>query len=243
MKLKSIVLAAFLASCTMTSPVYSPDIKSFDVDNKNVQHSNSIDNEDKFYIALDVLVFKSEIKKHPIVWQNTVKAMAEWSRHIPVYFVVNIEDDTFPYIPIFNESLVDKPNIIQIRMLDLEEKFGLPENLLGMWDHKNNRILLNTKLLSDEENLTYSTALHEFGHLFGVPHVVGKQDSLYTGYIVLDDNQAHGYVMYPRLFTGHLQDTLSELEISLAKNYLVHSWGTIDRNRENCHKFLVDKHE
>jgi len=107
--------------------------------------------------------------------------------------------------------------------------------LLGLWEPNNNRMLLDADTLEADPDLAYSVCLHELGHMFGVPHVVGYTQSAPTGFLVLEEGiDARSYVMYPHNVKDQKQDKLSPVEITMAQQYILyymtHSMGELKKD-------------
>ena len=57
----------------------------------------------------------------------------------------------------------------------------------------------------------YAVGLHEIGHMFGVPHVIGAGEGGITGFVVLPQGyDATNFVMYPAAVGKHAQKTCQQ---------------------------------
>jgi len=253
-----IVAACLFLSCVATidkddympSVITGPESAAIDVKELEDATENgpySTLNVDKFYVNIDLAVLKSEIETYPFTWIQAQAALSQWAQRVPVRFMIYVENDTTPRLPFLGSpDKIKFPGVIRLRLMDLSE-LGLKEGLLGLWDSKRERILLDADLLETDEDLAYSVMLHELGHLFGVPHVVGFYESGSTGFLVLPlEENAREYVMYPRSVANQSQSVLSDLEVMIARHHLIHYWtipGLNHKSSESCQHFLVDEED
>jgi hypothetical protein len=193
--------------------------------------------DNNFYVSIELIAFQEEIDKYPETWKNFEAAIQEWSRHIPVRWVVLIEDPAMPY------SVQGRIGSVEVHLADLQsDDYNLPENLLGAWVAGADKILLDADSL-ETYSRAFSVCLHELGHLLGVPHIVGFEDLGRSGFVILPPGEiATGYVMYPNSVKDLPQKKLSSIEIDLAYNHLLHYWTLphSSRKTQDC-SFSVDK--
>ena len=195
---------------------------------------------DSFYVSIDLIVFQKEIDRYPETWENFNAAIQEWSQHVPVRWVVFNEDHDLPY------SLKGRIHAIEVHLADLQGiSYGMPDELLGLWDSGRSRILLDADSLENNPNQAYSVSLHEIGHMLGVPHVVGFDDVGNTGFVVLPKGyDAPSFVMYPHAVKGQPKKALSTLEIGFAFHHLLHYWTrpNVQHQTQDCHFSLDNEH-
>ena len=191
---------------------------------------------DKFYVNVELTVFQDEIDLYPETWKQLQKALSEWSGQIPVRWIVLTEDSSLAL------SVYGRLDAIEIHLADLQgDGYGFPEGLLGLWESNSGSVLIDADYLENNADQAYSVSLHEIGHMFGVPHIIGFDELGYTGYVVLPEGyDATNFVMYPRATSKNPQKTLSWIEIELARNNLLHHWTRPDvsyKLQEDCKHF------
>lgn len=198
-------------------------------------------NNDEFYVSVELIVFKKEVEKYPVTWENIAQAIDKWKSLIPVRFLVVVMD------PITNPAfLASETGAIVIHLGDLQDKpYGFPEGVLGMWYSPKEELFFDADTLEGIPDKAYTVALHELGHMFGVPHVVGFFQHGTSGSIVLplgaDPTER---VMYAYSIKSKQQSVLSNVEIMLARFNLIHHWTRPDRKHgmtESCSLFPLDK--
>ena len=201
---------------------------------------------DKFYVNFEIVVFAEEIKKYPVTWSKAQEAIVEWGKHLPVRIVTYVEDPLMinPFVgPMIYHN---RPGVIKLHLDNLQgSAYRFGRGLLGLWHSQEQSILLDADVLETLPEIAYSVTLHELGHVFGIPHVVGFSDEGLTGFIILEEGtDAKNYVMYPRYVKDHEQKILSALEIQLARHGVTHNWTQPDRFhgiKDNCSLFMLDK--
>jgi hypothetical protein len=119
--------------------------------------------------------------------------------------------------------------------------------LLGLWNNRQSKILLDADTLENNPRRAFSTALHELGHMLGVPHIINYNEIGRTGYIVLSPGvDATNHVMYPWVFKDNYQEILSQVEIDRAKQHLFTYWTQPERRSGttfNCELFHIDNED
>lgn len=189
--------------------------------------------QDKFYVIIEIVVYAEQIAKYPLTWSQTQAALAEWESKIPVKFKIYIEDP-FTLNPFgFPDQIFHyRPYIQTILMSNLQspELGAMQEDILGIWQPSIDRLLLDADTLENNANLAFSVALHEVGHMLGVPHVVNFGQHGLTGFIIIPDEiDATEFVMYPEAVDSNTQKTLSNIEIEIAKNYVLYRLTNTDK--------------
>lgn len=212
MKMIEIALGCLLCFSCNGSIDHIQDFNFIEV--VEVQNSN-------FHVSIEIALLEEQLSAYPVTFNAFNEALAEWALHIPVKFTTYV--DPTSTVP-FQLSALSRSGIIQVTFGNLQE-YGLPPNLLGIWMPRKRHIMINAALLEDDSDTAYSVALHELGHLFGLPHIVGENEDANTGWIVLGPNEdGPSAVMYPRTVEEKKQKKLSQLEIALATHYLLHEW-------------------
>lgn len=192
---------------------------------------------DKFYVNFEILFFESQISEYPNAYEAFMRAMTEWSLHVPVRWVFLTEPTNSSF------SISHRVGLISVMFVDMTDPLFAYGSLIGLWDHEDQRILIDGKKLEDYPDKAYSVALHEIGHMLGVPHVMSMKDFQgYTGFIVLPENvDAENFVMFPRAIANKPQQVLSSIEVEIAHHNLVHCWTQPKRkSSKSCELFLLD---
>jgi hypothetical protein len=107
---------------------------------------------------------------------------------------------------------------------------GSDPRIVGLYDPYRRTILIDVKNnLDNDSDEVFNICVHELGHAFGLPHVIGKVNTednelfKYGGVsdIVLPlDSDAQKCIMYP--FTSEKRLKLQTVEILWARHFLMH---------------------
>lgn len=193
---------------------------------------------DKFYVNFEIVVYQEEIDQYPITWENLRKALTEWSTHVPVRWTILTEDPT-TFV-----SVENRIGAIQIHMADMQgPEYELSRKLLGIWQPHLGRIIIDADFLEDNPDRAYAVSLHELGHMFGIPHVIGLTEIGFTGFIVLPEGaDPTDYVMYHKAVIEKSQTTLSPIEIKLARHNVLYHWTRPDVNYQehDCELYITN---
>ena len=183
---------------------------------------NSVQTNEQFKVSVEIVLYSKQTAVNPVTTEAIEKALAEWSRHLPVVITV-YREDTFSNNPfIAPVEWHTRPGVIQILIVNINDPpYNYPEGTVGLWQASQGTILLDDCLEARPE-IAYSVVLHELGHFFGVPHIVNENDSGLTGYIMVPNEvDSEEYVMSPAIHPAKPQNVLSPIEIAVARNHLV----------------------
>jgi hypothetical protein len=187
----------------------------------SVTQQRDTDIIDNVYVSVEFAIDIQDFKQHPYFVNAFNAAVAEWSKHIPIRTTFYFDGLIVPFFPV--GSPADRMNVIRIKFADLQAKpYNYEKGIIGMWAPGRRSILFDLDFFQKNPARMYSVALHELGHLFGLPHIVNRDELGYTGYLVLASGDATNYVMYPTSFDDKPQDQLSELEISYARHQVMY---------------------
>lgn len=206
---------------------------------------NSTPAENKFYVAMEVVFHADQAAKYPITSAGLQDAISMWMSKVPVRMGVFIQDRTppteMPFMIFGPIDYLDRPGIVEILMDDIQAPpYNMPEGYLGVWVASEKRLYLDADTLETNPMQAYSVALHELGHMMGVPHIAGFDEPAKTGTIVLPSNQdATNFVMYYMSIPGKPQNVLSEIEIDVSRHFLLHLVTSVGYRKINDSCFLT----
>jgi len=174
-----------------------------------------------FRVNLNILTHESTQSNYPVTYTAIDRALKEWEKHVPVKFDVYMELENPPFgITGITRSL----SPVRIIIGDLQSpQMGYEhlDRVVGLWDPVQQRLLFDGDTLEIDSEMAYIVALHEVGHMLGVPHIVSDtEEFVFNGYIRVKDN-ASGYVMYPNVGNSQTGE-LSQIEIDIATNHVKH---------------------
>jgi hypothetical protein len=174
-----------------------------------------------YLTRLNFVLYRSEVDAYPQAKKGFEEAIQEWCKYLPLDCKITIIDDVTPYLPSIQRQLPG--GCIEVRLAASGgPEFKLPHQIIGLWQSNINTLLLNGPFLEKNPEYAKRTALHELGHMLGLPHIVNSKDEdTQSGYIVVPDEiDAKKFIMYPTLLPGANED-LSELEIHLAQERIL----------------------
>lgn len=196
-----------------------------------------LDINDKVYISIEFSITIEDFKQHQYFVNAITAAIAEWAKYLPIRTTFYFEGMTILGVQVV--STEDRVNVIEIRFEDLQSS-GYDDKIIGIWLPTQQRIAFDTDYFQKNPEEIYSVALHELGHLFGLPHIVNKHELGYTGYLVLQSGDARNYVMYPTSFDDRPQNTLSQIEIDFARHQAMFIFSIDHLSRQSECKIAVD---
>ena len=195
---------------------------------------------DNVYVSVEFVIDIKDFKQHAYFVNAFNAAVAEWAKHIPIRTTFYFDGLTIPFMQM--TSPADRINVISLVFADLQAKpYNYEEKIIGMWSPGRRSILFDVDYFQKNPEEIYSVALHELGHLFGLPHIVNMNEPGYTGYLVLANGDATDYVMYPAAFTNKPQDQLSDIEIRYARHQVMYVLSLDQLMMKNECKIGVDK--
>lgn len=184
---------------------------------------------DEYQVRISFLIYAEEANKYPVTYKAFLSAISEWACHLPIDFTLVVDTEL---AKTSDGKLIKYPRLCEIHIGDITELIGAPPSYLGVWFNTNKTLYLDSKDLESNSILAYNVALHELGHLFGLPHIVGREDILFNRYILtgdlLVDGSAINWIMFPFDVGGNsMKIGLTEIEKKIAKNYLLNIIGTV----------------
>lgn len=218
-KWNAAIVAVLMMACTTPKQV-EPEILSTVVQ----QQTEVSDEPDSYLVRINFVVFEQEAAKYPKCAVAFGKALDEWVANLPIECAVFIEEPgLFAFMPFGPAMISNQRGIVRVHFADLTTPpYNRPSGILGYWDWGNNELVLNSLILELDEDRAYMVALHELGHVFGLPHFVNEKDmGATTGtYVIPDTHDARKLVMFPISSDLNKCSKLTKLEIALAEKNL-----------------------
>lgn len=176
-----------------------------------------------YLVRVNFVIFEDEVAQNPNTAKAFYTALSEWIRHLPIECAVFSEKPSpFPFM-LGQSGISSQSGIIQVRILDVQSvPYNMPTPILGFWSKKQSVLALDKDVLEIDPDKAYMVALHELGHVFGLPHIVNKADSYaLTGwYVSADGYSAEQMIMFPIAGDLNRYSKLTKLEIDLAAKNL-----------------------
>jgi hypothetical protein len=215
-KLMAGMLAVLVMACATpykTEPQILPTVQA----EKQVEVENE---PDAYLVRINFVMFEPEIAQSPKTAKAFDDALTEWARNLPIECAVFIDKaGSFPFLPFGPQSITDQRGVVRVHIADIQvAPYNMPKDLLGFWDWDGNTLVLDKDVLEMDPDKAYVVALHELGHIFGLPHFlnVGAAVAATGCYVVPEKFDARKLVMYPISSDLNKCSKLTKLEISLA---------------------------
>lgn len=206
---------------------------------------DSVQQEDKFYVAMEVVFHADQAAKYPLTSAGLQDAISMWMSKVPVRMGVFIQDSAppvvIPFMPFGPINYLDRPGIVEILMDDIQAPpYNMPPEYLGVWIPSEKKLYLDADTLEINPAQAYSVALHELGHMMGLPHIAGYDEPAKTGTVIIGPGQdAESFVMYYMSVPGKPQNVLSQIEIDVARHHLLHLVASLGYRKINDSCFLT----
>ena len=174
------------------------------------------------HTRVEFVISAKEKLNYPVITRSFTEAVTEWSKYLPIEVAIY----TTP------NGRINRDGVIRVEFSNIDGKYNSLDNsggILGRWQAgKTRRLQLDSEDLNGKPETARKVALHELGHVFGLPHILNKgDDQAHTGDIMLaDDAIPSSYLMYPSVSMN--QHGVSELEIDRARTYIQTRLGLID---------------
>lgn len=209
-------ISALLVALMLSDEVVHKE--HLDLQNCSSSLQRDPDIKDKVFISVEFSIQIEDFRRHTFFVNSFTAAVAEWAKHLPIrttfYF-----DGILPVVGKMPLAEPDRLYVINVGFVDLQSGgYNYDKKIVGIWEPWRRNILFDVDYFQQNPTELYSVALHELGHLFGLPHIVNKFELGYTGYLVLQEGDARDYVMYPAAFDDREQNKLSDIEIEFARH-------------------------
>lgn len=216
-----LVVVALMAACT-TPQNAEPEILPAVAAEKEADKSGP----DSYAIRINFVCFENETSKAPKTAAAFERALQTWSKSLPIECAIFKEKGgLFPLLPFGPDAVSDERGMVRVHIVDVQKgPYSQSDKVLGYWTWTRNELFLDQDSLEADEDQAYAVALHELGHVFGLPHFANEKDTdASTGYYVIPKTyNAEKLVMFPISSSLNKRSSLTKLEISLArKNLLV----------------------
>jgi len=186
----------------------------------------------EYLVRVNFVLFTQEIAQAPVTSQAFQNALGEWADVLPIECAVFLEPPaTFP----FNlDSMANQRGVIRVRIVDIHAPpYNQPFEILGFWDWGQNLLALDRMTLELDAEMAHVVALHELGHVFGLPHFlnIGAQIGSTGSYMIPAEFDARELIMFPVVGNRNKSSKLTKLEATLAwKNFR----GLQEVGRNDC---------
>lgn len=177
----------------------------------------------EFRVKIEFLIDEKELEKYPEIFFEFFRAVETWRVSTPIY-------PTYGKIDRYDPESYTYFKCIKINVVEKDEVSEMPSNYIGMINPRTKMLYLS-HTIAEAKIRSYNTALHELGHMFGLPHIFSKTevDSASSGQWISESRDVREMLMY-FTDTEELKDVerkLSEFEINLARELIPLKFGAI----------------
>jgi hypothetical protein len=190
-----------------------------------------------YTIRVEFVILESEELLYPDVAQAFMEAVSDWSKVLPIEVMVAKEG--------LLSNVSGRPDIIRVRIFDIQTHllFGNPL-FIGLWLFDSGEIWLDADSLTSNPELALHVARHELGHVFGLPHIDSRGSLMVSSgdITVAGDKEGKTFLMYPFTSDECLNALPSELEILIARQYILYQMTNSGGRHGKNHFCLTGSH-
>lgn len=212
------ITALLMTACATTN---TQDLEPRIVPLEKGTHSESLD----YKIRINFLLSQSDTIRYPNTTKAFQEAIKEWCQHLPIEYVLFVEQDTTSIM--ISSDLIRmgfQPGIIKVQMLNLQGRpHYQPFGVAGFYDYSTHVLALDIDTLEGRPDVSRFVCLHELGHLFGLSHFTNEEDiEALSGNIVLPKTiDARSLLMYREFNALNQWANISDLEVSIARQTML----------------------
>lgn len=195
-----------------------------------------------YKVRIEFVLAEEQIREYPSVALGFYRALADWAKLVPIDAVVTTSKIISSKGD--RDGTWNDPSVIKVKIVDIQTFMWSSENMIGVWFGNSNQLFLDADFLSDPTApwRAHATAMHELGHVFSVPHIVDRsaKNGIVPGDITLpSEMRPELYIMYPIMTKDNVMAVPSQLEIDLARDYVLH--GMTAARNGNCDLTMTEK--
>jgi len=182
-------------------------------------------NDIGYKVRMNFVTFESDVDQHPETNKQFQRALDTWADRLPLEAAL-FQEGHMTVLTLLVGTDIDvslDPHNIKVRFTNIHAPpYSMPDDNVGAFNHHTKELILDD-ILEKDPDMAYAVSLHELGHVFGLPHIIGQKEFFgMTGNIVLSENMnPKSYLMYPEVSEENKCGNISNLEVDLATKYIL----------------------